>query len=144
MTTKERIFQTLLLEVLIVGFTVLAATFVVNHDISHLTGLALVISVVAMVFSYFYNIVFDRIYGEERISRSVWMRIGHGLGFEAGMILITTPLLMFALNMGFWTVLMMDLVMVVFIFVFVVVFNWCYDHIRARYFVPPNNLIKAL
>ncbi len=144
MTIKERIFQSLLLEVLAVGITVLAATFVVDNDTSHLTGLALVISLVAMVFNYFYNVAFDRIFGEERITRGVWMRIGHGLGFEAGMIMVTTPLLMFALEMDFWTVLMMDLVMVVFFFVFVIVFNWCYDHIRARYFVPPNRHYKAL
>ncbi len=144
MGTKERIFHSVLLEVLAVLCTVFAATFVVNNDVSHLTALALVISLVAMVFNYFYNIAFDRIYGEERLTRTLKLRVVHGLFFELGMILVTTPLLMLVLDKDFITVLLMDLAMVAFFFVFVMVYNWAYDHARARFFVAPKTAVRSV
>jgi len=138
MGTKERIFHSVLLEIVGVLMTVIAATFVVEETVTHLTGLAIIISLVAMTFNYVYNLAFDRIYGDDRLSRGLWLRVGHGLFFEMGMVIITTPLLMYALELSFLKVLLMDLVMVAAFMVLVIVYNWCYDHARARFLCHPN------
>ncbi len=133
MSIKERIFHSLLLEVLALLILVSTAAMFLEEGVAALTGLGISISIIAMVFNYFYNLGFDRIYGEDRISRSFKMRLGFGLGFEAGMIIITTPILMWALQKDFVTILIMDIGMVLFFLVYVISYNWCYDHIRERF-----------
>ncbi len=132
MKTKERLFHMVLFEVIALAFLAILATIFTDRGALSMTGLALVLSLIAMVWNYIYNIVFDRIFGANRIERKLALRIGHGVVFELGMIVFSFPVIMWALQLDFFTVLMLDIGVVVFFLVYAVVFNWVYDIVRHK------------
>lgn len=138
MNTKERIFHSLLFEVTaLITITTLALLFT-DKDILSISGLGLFMSLLAMVWNYFYNIIFDRFFGADRASRTFKTRVIHSIGFEVGLLAGTIPAIMWVLNLGFITALMLDLGAVAFFLVFTIVFNYAYDAIRPK-FVGKNN-----
>jgi len=132
MNTKERIFHSVLFEAVALIFVITAATVFTDAGAKSATGLAVGLSLIAMGWNYIYNLGFDRIFGQNRIERTFKMRIGHGLGFELGMIFATLPLMMWVLKLDFWTVFVMDIGVVIFFLVYAIVYNWAYDLIRER------------
>lgn len=132
MNTKERIFHSVLFEAIALIFVITAATVFTDAGAKSATGLAVGLSLIAMCWNYIYNLGFDRIFGQNRIERTFKMRIGHGLGFELGMIFATLPLMMWVLKLDFWTVFVMDIGVVIFFLIYAIVYNWAYDLIRER------------
>ncbi|MEH6533037.1 MAG: PACE efflux transporter [Photobacterium frigidiphilum] len=135
MSFKERIFHSVLFEIIALLCFMVAASFVTKADTKSVAGLAIGLSMIAMTWNYIYNLVFDRVFGENRVSRGLKMRIGHGLGFELGLVFVSFPLMMWVLQLDFWTVFIMDAGVVIFFLVYAIVYNWCYDTIRLR-FIP--------
>lgn len=134
MNVKERILHSVLFEAIALIFVITAAIVFTDTEAKSATGLAVGLSLIAMVWNYIYNLGFDRIFGQNRIKRSIKMRLGHGLGFELGMIVATLPLMMWVLQLDFWTVFIMDLGVVIFFLVYAIIYNWAYDVIRERFF----------
>ena len=97
-----------------------------------MAGLALSLSLIAMTWNYVYNYGYDKIYGADRSKRTKKTRILHGLGFELGLMLVTFPLLMWVLQLDFWTVLVMDIGIVIFFVLYAIAFNWAYDSVRDQ------------
>ncbi|WP_028109473.1 PACE efflux transporter [Ferrimonas futtsuensis] len=131
MSTKERILHTLLFEafalIIIVGIVPLFLQ-VATHTIA---GISIALSLIAMGWNYAYNLMFDKMFGEDRTSRSPLIRLGHGLGFELGLLPLTLPVLMWALNKSLWQVLLLDIGFILFFLVYAIIFNWGYDKARA-------------
>lgn len=134
MFTKERVIHTLLFEAFALVAMVIIGMLVMQENVATLSGLAIVLSLIAMAWNYFYNVVFDKIFGAERIARTLVTRIWHGLGFEGGLVIFTLPLMMWWLDLDFLSALLLDLGAVVFFLVYAIVFNWLYDIIRHRFF----------
>jgi len=132
MNTKERIIHSILFEVVALAFVITAAKLFTDVELSLVTGLAISLSLIAMCWNYIYNLGFDRKFGNERINRSFKIRIFHGLLFELGLTIITLPLMMWVLQLDFWTVFVMDIGVVLFFFVYAIIFNWCYDLARVQ------------
>ena len=61
MTKRERIFQAVLFEVLALIFLVVLGKLFIDEQVHVLGGLALVFSMIAMVWNYIFNIGFDRL-----------------------------------------------------------------------------------
>ena len=139
MTIKERILHTVLFEVFALVILMGAATIFTRHNPAVVGGLSVVMSLIAMAWNYIYNVIFDKFAGEDRLSRKVKSRILHGLGFEGGLIFVTIPVLMWVLQMDFWTVLILDLGIVIFFLIYAIIYNWSYDHVKAKFFTktPP-------
>lgn len=133
MQTRERIFQAIVFEVLALIFLVILGKLFIDEQVHVLGGLALVFSMIAMVWNYIFNIGFDRIYGHERISRGFKVRAIHALAFEAGMLAFTLPIVMWALSFTFWQALMLDLVGIGFFLIYAPLFHYIYDHTRVRF-----------
>ncbi|PKG56990.1 hypothetical protein CXF83_18935 [Shewanella sp. Choline-02u-19] len=144
MNTKERIFHSILFEAIALVFVITAASIFTDAGVTSVTGLAIGLSLIAMCWNYVYNLGFDRIFGNNRIERTFKMRIGHGLGFELGMIVVTLPLMMWVLQLDFWTVFIMDIGVVIFFLVYAIVYNWCYDLLRERFFGSSAEVSNAL
>ncbi len=134
MFTKERVIHTLLFEAFALVAMVIIGMLVMQENVATLSGLAIVLSLIAMAWNYFYNVVFDKIFGAERIARTLVTRIWHGLGFEGGLVIFTLPLMMWWLDLDFLSALLLDLGAVVFFLVYAIVFNWLYDIIRHHFF----------
>lgn len=133
MSVKERILHSILFECFALLIMMLGASLFTRHDPAMVGGVGFVLSLIAMVWNYLYNLLFDQLFGHDRIARPLKMRAGHALGFELGLLVVTIPLLMWVLQLDFWTVLILDLGVVAFFLVYAMLFNWAYDHIRAKW-----------
>jgi uncharacterized membrane protein len=137
MSFKERIFHALLFEAIALVLLTLLAVIVTGNDIAKMSGLAIALSMIAMVWNFAFNILFDKLYGEERISRPLIQRNHDGFGFDLGMLVFSFPVIMWVLQLDFLTVLIMDIGAMIFFLLYAIAFNWIYDITRARY-VKPN------
>lgn len=144
MKTKERIFHSVLFEAIALMFVITAATVFADADVKSATGLAIGLSLIAMSWNFIYNIGFDRIFGYNRIERTLKMRIGHGFGFELGMIFTSFPLMMWVLQLDFLTVFFMDISVVTFFLVYAIFYNWAYDLIRERIMPNRNEVSRVM
>ncbi|CCK75256.1 MAG: PACE efflux transporter [Oleispira antarctica] len=133
MSFKERIFHALLFEAIALVLLTLLAVIITGNDVAKMSGLAIVLSMIAMVWNFLFNILFDKIYSEDRASRTLWIRIQHGFGFELGMLLFSFPVIMWVLQLDFLTVLLLDMGAMIFFLFYAIAFNWIYDITRARY-----------
>lgn len=133
MKTKERIFHALLFEAIALTLLVIIAMTVPGQNATAMTGLAVALSLIAMAWNYLYNLIFDRFFTGDRIKRSFKLRLAHGLGFEAGMIVASFPVIMWVTKMSFWTVLVLDIGAVIFFILYAMAFNWAYDVLKHKY-----------
>ncbi|PKG37305.1 PACE efflux transporter [Psychromonas sp. Urea-02u-13] len=138
----ERVFQAVLFEVLAVSMSIAGLMVFTDHDLSSLSETMIVVASVAMIWNYFFNSVFDRYVKGEKTQRSLSLRIVHVLLFEAGLLLITIPVMAYILQISLWEALIMDLGVTIFITIYAFTFNLSYDHIRA--FVIRNRIEKRL
>jgi uncharacterized membrane protein len=127
MSHKERIFHSILFEVVALILMMVFAFLFIEGSMAAITGLAVGLSLMAMAWNYIFNIGFDKAFGNDRINRSFKLRLFHGFAFEIGMLLVTLPLIMWVLNLSFLTALLMDIGFVLFFLFYAIAFNWAYD-----------------
>ncbi|MCX7567692.1 PACE efflux transporter [Sulfitobacter sp. F26169L] len=84
---------------------------------------------IATLWNYLYNWLFDRAmrWWKGSVQKSIILRILHAILFEAGLLLVTLPLLAYVLGIGLWQALVVDLAFVVFYLIYAFIFNWVYD-----------------
>lgn len=132
MSKKERVFHSVLFECIALIIMAISAHYFSKHNAALLTGLGLSLSLIAMTWNYFFNIGFDKYFTGERINRTLMTRVLHASLFEIGLLVITIPILMWVLNLGFVTALLLDLGVALFFLVYAITFNWCYDKTRYQ------------
>jgi len=133
MSLKERILHTLLFEAIALLLLTVLAVIITGNDIAKMSGLALALSMIAMLWNFVFNILFDKLYGEDRISRTLSQRIQHGFGFELGMLVFSFPVIMWVLQLDLLSVFLMDVGAMIFFLLYAIAFNWIYDISRTRY-----------
>jgi uncharacterized membrane protein len=133
MQFKERVFHALLFEVIALIILTLIAVFITGNDAAKMSGLAIMLSLIAMLWNFVFNILFDKIYGEDRNSRELWLRIQHGFWFELGMLVFSFPVMMWVFQLDFVTVFLLDIGAMVFFLLYAIAFNWIYDITRAHF-----------
>ncbi|MBN3493767.1 PACE efflux transporter [Vibrio neptunius] len=132
MSHKERILHMVLFELVALIVMATLATLITGNGAGKMAGLAIALSMIAMGWNYIYNYGYDKVFGADRTKRTAKVRILHGLGYELGMMIISFPVLMWTLQLGFWSVLVMDIGVVIFFVLYSIGFNWVYDAIRQR------------
>lgn len=135
MSKTERVFHSILFEAIALIMLSALAYLISGRDPMHLAGLAATLSLIAMAWNYVFNILFDKAFGGDRVSRGLKVRVGHAVLFELGMLIFSFPVIMWVMDMGFWRVLLMDVGVVIFFLIYAVSFNWAYDLIRHKWFV---------
>lgn len=133
MTAWERVFHAVLFEFFAIIFTVILTSWLTDHSAAALTSVIVLISVIAMVWNFIFNWLFDKIVTGERVKRGLGIRILHSLLFEGGLLIFTLPLVMYMLNITLWHAFVMDIGMTLFVLVYSVIFNWIYDHLRLKF-----------
>ena len=130
-TTKERICHALGFE--IIGLLIFAplASLVFGFEL-HLMGVvALAGSIVATVWNYFYNVLFDnamlKVRGE--VKKTIPIRVLHAVLFEGGLLVLFLPAIAWYLDVTLWEAFKMDIAMATFYLVYAFVFNWVYDRV---------------
>lgn len=126
----DRLRHALLYELIGLVLLVPLCSWITGHDSSHLGGLTLCISLIAMSWNALFNRVFDQLElrAGHHLSQRRWpSRLLHALLFEGGLTLITLPLIAVWLDLGLWQALLLDAGMLGFYLVYTVLFNWGYD-----------------
>lgn len=114
------------------------AMLVLNESIFHVGVIAIVISLMAMVWNFIYNYIFDLIesyLNGHRSTRKVSMRLLHALLFEVGLLIVTVPLVAYWLEMSLLNALLVDIGFVAFYLVYAFFYNYIFDKIYFTYFV---------
>ncbi|UTW11546.1 PACE efflux transporter [Marinobacterium rhizophilum] len=117
----------------LVGLVLLTGlgSWLLGLDMQHFGALAVVFSLLAMVWNYYYNRLFDQWLLRHRgtsIKRQR-DRIIHALLFEGGLLFITLPLIAWWMQVSLWQALVMDVGMAVFYLVFAYLYNLAYDRV---------------
>ena len=143
-TTKDRIRHTLGFEIIGLIIFVPLASLVSGFD-SHLLGsMAIVGSIIAMLWNYFYNWVFDQVLLKMRgkVDKTVVLRILHAFLFEGGLLSLYLPLIAWYLHITLWSAFMMGVSMATFYLVYAFFYNLSYDKafpISKTYLAPQFN-----
>ncbi|MGF1693447.1 PACE efflux transporter [Photobacterium kagoshimensis] len=128
-TTLDRIRHTIGFELI----ALLLITFVVSHlvglDPKRMGVMGLGFSIIATVWNYGYNLMFDKTmlkhFGTTRKSGKV--RVIHAIIFELCLLVITLPVMAWWLDMTLYDALILDLGMVVFFLFYAYGYNLAYD-----------------
>lgn len=134
MKLAERIFHSVLFEIGAVAVATVAVLAVGKGiDTGAAVGTGVVMSLIAMVWNLIFNYFFDKRFTGKREERSLALRIAHTVGFEAGLLFFTIPLIAYLLNLSLWYALVADIGLSLLIMVYALIFNWIYDLARVRF-----------
>ncbi|WP_375057016.1 PACE efflux transporter [Zobellella sp. DQSA1] len=137
-TTKDRIRHALGFE--IIGLLIFAplASLLFNHKLFDMGLMALVGSIIATVWNYIYNLLFDHVLLKLRgeVRKTTPIRIGHALLFEGGLLLLFLPMIAWHLGITLWEAFVMDIAMASFYLVYAYLYNLAYDRVFPLPFIP--------
>ena len=100
--------------------------------------MAVVISLMARVWNFIYNYIFDLVESSldgHRSTRKISMRLLHALLFEVGLLIVTVPLVAYWLEMNLVAALLVDIGFVVFYLVYAFFYNYIFDKIYFTYII---------
>ncbi|GGO86764.1 membrane protein [Marinobacterium nitratireducens] len=111
--------------VLVIGF----GDWLFGLEPAHFGPLALLFSVLATVWNYYYNRAFDGWLLKRRgsVVKRQADRVLHAVMFEGGLLLVTLPVIAWWLDMSLWQALVADIAMVVFYLLYAYLYNLAYD-----------------
>jgi uncharacterized membrane protein len=129
-TTADRIRHAILFEIIGLVTCVPLAAWILGKGLAQVGSLSIVLSLIAMMVNYVFNILFDRALlrlGRPVNVRPVWMRVLHAILFEASLIVLTLPLVAWWLDMTLLAAFLTDLGFMLYFLVYAFVYNWVYD-----------------
>ena len=145
-TLYERFLHAVLFELVALLLCAPVMSWLLGVSFAHAGLLTLMISLVAMAWNVIFNTLFDRLERRWKAGaisatagtaatvvqpRRFSIRIAHAVVFEAGLILAVVPMAAWWLNIGLIEAFVLDIGLVLFFLPYTLVFNWCYDKVRA-------------
>lgn len=127
MQTKERFFHAILFEVIALAIVVPSSIFITKQESEKMLIIGVLLSLFSVFWNYVYNIIFDYFTDKDRINRTIKIRTIHTLGFEAGFLFVTIPLIAFILSISFLNAFYMELGFMTFFLIYSAIFNYVYD-----------------
>ena len=106
-------------------------------------------SLIATVWNYVYNLMFDRAMLRLRgsVIKTHPLRALHALLFEGGLLVLLLPFVAWMLGVSLWQAFLFDLAIAVFYIVYGYAYNWVYDRVfpmpEAREAYTPSNSQRA-
>lgn len=88
--------------------------------------------VISVVWNMLFNILYEKAEKKYKFKRTVFYRILHAIGFEGGLMIITTPMFAYYLGVSFIDAFLLDFSLVNCILVYTFIYQWCYDKIMMR------------
>lgn len=140
-TVKDRIRHTLGFEIIGLIIFVPLASWLFGFDIQSIGLIAVAASIIATLWNYFYNLLFDHSMLKLRsnVHKTVPLRMLHAFLFEGGLLLLFLPIIAWHLGISLWQAFLMDITMATFYLVHAFVYNWIYDNVFP---IPANHLLS--
>nr|WP_225777557.1 multidrug/biocide efflux PACE transporter [Pseudomonas sp. Marseille-Q3773] len=127
----ERLVHAVGYEVFAVLLCAPLLSWIMGKSLATTGMLAVMLSLIAMLWNMVYNALVDRHVRLERIHWTARARFVHGLGFEAGLVFWCLPLAAWMLDISLVQAFMVELGFFVIILPYTVLYNWAFD--RARH-----------
>ena len=125
---KRKVVQAVSYELVALLFITPAMALVFDGGLIQSGALAVALCLVAMAWNMLFNSVFEAWEKRQRKpQRTVWRRVLHAIAFELGLLLMTVPMLVWALNIGWWQALGTDFSLMLFFLLYAFVFQWAFD-----------------
>lgn len=96
----ERTFHAVSYELIGIITSAPIIAFISGKPMAESGFLALIVSIIAMIWNYLFNFIFDKLQFKYQFKKTAFVRILHGIGFEVGLILLTVPPIALLFNMG--------------------------------------------
>jgi uncharacterized membrane protein len=130
-TTADRIRHAILFEVFGLILMVGGATLLTGFDLHALGVIGVVSSVVATIWNYVYNWLFDRAMLRLRgsVAKTHPIRAVHAVLFEAGLLVLLLPFVAWVLGVTLWQAFLLDIGIAAFYVIYGYGFNWAYDRV---------------
>jgi len=130
-TTGDRIRHTVGFELIgLMAFAPLAS-WVFGFALHQMGLLGAVASLIAAIWNYVYNLMFDkamlRLRGQVRKTPAI--RVLHAILFEGGLLLVFLPSVAWYLDISLFDAFVMDIAVAGFYMVYALIYNWAYDAI---------------
>lgn len=132
MKLSERILHVLIFQITAGAFGLLLAVFITGKNLMTTTSGLIAGALIAMLWNGIFNYVFDKVFGEDRLSRGLKIRLLHITLFEIGIVILITPVYALFLRIGIWEAFLLNLAMIIYFTVYALIFNWVYDIISHR------------
>lgn len=129
----ERTFHAVSYEAIGIVTSAPIISFISGKPMAESGALALVVSIIAMIWNYVFNFLFDKLQEKYRFKKNLFVRILHGTGFEVGLVLLTAPTIALLFSMGIIDAFFLELGMLIYFFPYTIVYNWIYDKIRMGF-----------
>lgn len=129
-TKQDRIRHAIAFE--IIGLAILIGVMAqLSYDMAHVGFMGGFFSIIATFWNYAFNLGFDRLMLKilNTLKKTFWLRILHSLSFEAGLLVITIPVIAWTLDISLWHAFIMDIGMVIFYVIYAYLFNLAYDNL---------------
>ena len=129
-TRRERIWHAIAFE--IIGLVLLVGVLgQFGYNMTDIGLLGIFFSILATCWNYAFNIVFDAFMMKtyNSLKKTFWLRIWHSLAFEAGLLVVTIPVIAWTLSVSLWHAFIMDIGLVIFYVIYAYIFNLTYDKI---------------
>ena len=131
-TFKERALHATLFELGGIMLIAPLLAWLMGHSLAMMGAMTVMISTLAMIWNMIYNALFDRLRRRLDFAMSLWARVVHAMGFEAGLILIVVPLAAWWLSISLWEAFVLDIGLLILFLPYTMLFNWAYDTVRER------------
>ena len=130
-TTSDRIRHAILFEVFGLILMIGGGVLLTGFDVHALGVIGVVSSIVATLWNYAYNWMFDRAMLRLRGStlKTHPIRALHAVLFEAGLLVLLLPFVAWMLGVSLWQAFLFDVGVAVFYVVYGYLFNWAYDRL---------------
>lgn len=126
----RRALQAILYEVFAIAFVGPVLGLVFGEPYASTLALALVLSAIALCWSYLFNTAFESWESRQPVKgRSVVRRLVHGAGFEGGLTLILVPVMALWLDTSWLSAFLANVALLLFFFVYAIAFTWAFDKV---------------
>jgi uncharacterized membrane protein len=127
---QRRVLQALLYEVFAIAFVGPVLSLAFDKPAASTLALAVVLSAIALTWSYLFNGLFERWEAGQAVRGRSWLRrLAHGVGFEGGLTVLLVPVMSLWLDISALKALVANLGLLAFFFVYAVGFTWAFDKV---------------
>ena len=87
------------------------------------------LSILAVTWNYLYNWAFDHVLliKAKTLSKTLYHRIIHVIGYEAGFLIMGVPIIAYMLEMNLWQAFLTNIGFILFFLIYAFAYNWAYD-----------------
>lgn len=125
---KRKVVYVSLFESIAIGLTCTGLMLMGGHDAGHAGAAAVASSLIAIVWNFAFNAIFEAWESRQATRGRSWKRrAAHAIGFEGGLLVVLVPLFAWWLDITLWEALVLDIWLLLFFMIYTYLFSLAFD-----------------